>query len=94
MQSIIDASICRNDRHIKHLKNVRSATVHTNCCKNYTSKNSIAVFKWRQETYVPSTSQCSPHKKHIGSFNFKELCFVCGVGANEAVEKKKSNVDA
>ena len=54
-QSIIDASICRNDGHIEHLKNVRLVTVHTNCRQNYTSKNSIAAFKRWQETDVPST---------------------------------------
>ena len=94
IQSIIHASICRNDGHIEHLKNVRSVTVHTNCRKNYRSKNSIAGFKRRQETDVPSTYQCSPRKKRIGSFSFKEFCFICGEEANEAIEKKKnSNID-
>lgn len=64
-------------------------TVYAECCKNYTKKFNIELHKKRRMSDSPSTTQCSPRKHRLTSFDIDTLFIFCGELASEEEEQRK-----
>lgn len=94
MNTLIHASVERNDKFLEYLKDKHSVTIHVQCRKMYTRKSSIAAAKRTRETEEGSTSTSPPRTRtriSEADFCIKSYCLFCGDEANEEAEKKAQN---
>lgn len=90
LQTLIKANIERGDEKHKLMENMSSIKVHVNFRKEYCRASSIIAFKRKRESEGGTSS---PPKSRIRStFDFKRLCFICGLVADVEKEKKKQKM--
>jgi hypothetical protein len=95
LKTLINASIERGDEFSEYLKDQTSVTVHKQCRKNYTRKDTIAALKRKQDEEQASTSKISPPRTRArvsaSSFCFKKCCLFCGNELDEHFHSKKQS---
>lgn len=98
-ETLITASLSRNDGLDEIFEKQTPLIVHTDCRKNYTRPSSIKADLRRHSQQIPTSPTCQPQlRSHEKELNFKTQCLFCATNVSTStkipVKRRKTVYEA